>query len=178
MKAVREGHALDTSEQNPLFRTLIDSRSELISFLARRLRCTSTAEDIAQDVYIRLMTSKVVALQPRNLIFKTAANLAANHARDERRRLEIRTDDIAPFLSDVEECTPERNAIARDALRRLSRELARWPARTREVFILNRYEGLNLREIAKRLKISVSTTERHLARAALNLTYWTESGQQ
>lgn len=157
------------SEHGVLLRTLIDVQGDLLAFLSRRLRCRATAEDIAQDVFLRLCTSPLAARHPRALIFRTASNLALNHRRDERRRAEIRATIVAPGENAVEERNPEREAIARDALRRFAVELATWPERTREVFILNRYDGLAQREIAARLRLSSTSIERHMARAIRSL---------
>lgn len=160
--------------QPELIQALVESRKELVNYLARRLRCRSTAEDIAQDVFVRLAASKVAAVHPRHLIFRTAANLASNHSRDERRRSEIRELQLAPEQADTEQRHPERIAIARDALRRLALELASWPARTREIFILNRYDGLTQREICERLGLSSTSIERHMAKAVLKLAHLVE----
>ncbi|WEK48353.1 MAG: sigma-70 family RNA polymerase sigma factor [Candidatus Andeanibacterium colombiense] len=166
-----ETSLLEPSEpdRSALLRTLVEVRADLVHFLARRLTCRSTAEDIAQDVFLRLSSLPVAARHPRALIFRTASNLAFNHRRDEKRQAEIRATMIAPAESAVEERTPEREAIALDLLRRLARELAHWPERTREVFILNRYDGLNQREIAERLHLSSTSIERHMARAIRNI---------
>lgn len=157
------------ADRGALLRALVDVQGELVAFLSRRLSCRSTAEDIAQDVFVRLSTSPVAAHHPRALIFRTASNLALNHQRDEQRRATIRRSMIEPGQSAIEERNPEREAIARDALRRLAEELATWPERTREIFILNRYDGLNQREIAERLHLSSTSIERHMARAIRNL---------
>jgi RNA polymerase sigma factor (sigma-70 family) len=161
-----------TSHGADLLAALIDSRTDLITYLARRLRCRVTAEDIAQDVFVRLISSRVISNEPRHLIFKAAANLACNHVRDEQRRAEIRREMIEPFAVDTDECTPERTILARDALRRLSEEMASWPARTREIFILNRYDGYSQREIAEALKLSTTSIENHMAKAIFNLNRW------
>ena len=157
------------ADENALLRTLIDVRSDLVAFLSRRLLCRATAEDIAQDVFLRLSASPIAARHPRALIFRTASNLALNHRRDEQRRAALRAMMIAPHEDAIEERSPEREAIARDALRRLAKELALWPQRTREIFILNRYDGLNQREIAQQLRLSSTSIERHMARAICNL---------
>lgn len=159
-------------DRSELVTALIDARLDLISFLSRRVRCRATAEDLAQDVFLRLTNSLVIARQPRHLIFRTAANLASNHLRDERRRVAIQHDAWLPLQQVVDDHTPERVAIGREALRLLAAELASWPARTREIFILNRYEGLTQREIAERLRISSTAIERHMARAILRLAAW------
>ncbi|WP_296615380.1 sigma-70 family RNA polymerase sigma factor [Sphingomonas sp.] len=172
MPVMSEAMPIERVEDATIVRALIDSRHDLVRFLTSRLFCRATAEDIAQDVFIRLSTAEVDALHPRRLIFRTAANLASNHCRDERRRAEIRRDGLAPEQPVVNDLHPERFAIARDALWRLAEELATWPARTREIFILNRYDGLTQREIGERLSLSSTSIERHLARAILKLASW------
>jgi RNA polymerase sigma-70 factor (ECF subfamily) len=162
------------SAQLELVQALVESRRELVNYLARRLACRATAEDIAQDVFVRLAGSKVAAVHPRHLIFRTAANLATNYNRDERRRAELRHLQFASEQADSDQCHPERIAIARDSLRRLALELSTWPARTREIFILNRYDGLTQREIGDRLVLSSTSIERHMARAVLRLAHWVE----
>ncbi len=156
-------------ERGALLRALVEVRGELVQYLSRRLLCRATAEDIAQDVFVRLSASPVAAQHPRALIFRTASNLAHNHRRDERRRADIRRMLIEPSQPAIEDRHPEREAIARDMLRRLAEELATWPERTREIFILNRYDGFNQREIAQHLHLSSTSIERHMARAIRNL---------
>jgi RNA polymerase sigma factor (sigma-70 family) len=166
--------ALPSAKDIDFAGSFIEARPDLLRFLFSRLRCQATAEDIAQDVYLRLLTSKIVASQPRSLMFRTAANLASNHVRDERRRAEIREHDWLPTATLTEEQTPECHALARDALHRLACELSKWPTRTREIFILNRYDGCTQREIADQLKVSLTVIERHMTRAILKLAAWLE----
>ncbi|HJP68017.1 MAG TPA: sigma-70 family RNA polymerase sigma factor, partial [Sphingomicrobium sp.] len=66
--------------------------------------------------------------------------------------------------------TPEETLLARDELQRLGETVADMPARVREVFVLRRIEGLSQRGVAERLGISVSTVEKHLAKAMLRLS--------
>ena len=57
-------------------------------------------------------------------------------------------------------------------LQRLMLGLQRLPPRCREVFLLNRSEGLSYIQIADRLDISLSMVEKHIARAAFFLRNW------
>jgi RNA polymerase sigma-70 factor (ECF subfamily) len=60
-------------------------------------------------------------------------------------------------------------ALAKERLRQVSEVLMALPARTRAVFLLRRVEGLRYAEIAIRLRVSVSTVEKEMARATEHL---------
>jgi RNA polymerase sigma-70 factor (ECF subfamily) len=60
---------------------------------------------------------------------------------------------------------PERVAMARQAVERLRREVARLPRRQREVFALRFFVGLDLAGIAEALDVDVGTVKTHLHRA-------------
>ena len=47
----------------------------------------------------------------------------------------------------------------------ISNTIGRLPERTREIFLLNRQEGLKYREIAEQLSISVKTVEANMGKA-------------
>jgi len=51
------------------------------------------------------------------------------------------------------------------------------PPRSREVFLLQRSEGLSYLQIAEQLGISVSMVEKHVARAAFFLRDWMARSQ-
>jgi RNA polymerase sigma factor (sigma-70 family) len=157
-----------------LAQVLIETRRDVIRFLTMRLRCSATAEDIAQDIVLRLLASEQAPRQPRRLIFTAAVNLARNHVRDQQRRSNIHQKWIRPFSADREELTPERTAVARDMLERLAIELAGWPMRTREIFILNRFDGLSQREISRKLCVSTKTIENHMMKAIISFNRWVE----
>ncbi len=65
--------------------TFIATRTELVRFLARRVRCFFTAGDLAQEVYLRtLRVESGTVEKPRALLFEIAANLATDHGRLEK----------------------------------------------------------------------------------------------
>ena len=80
-------------------------------------------------------------------------------------------EDILEAVADLDELEiaidapgPERNAMARDVLRKLQGALDRLPPRAREVVTLRRIEGLSRPEIAQRMGISEKTVSEHLTR--------------
>lgn len=64
----------------------IDLRETLTRFLARRTGSAETAEDLAQETWLRLaQTDALPAVSNmRAYIFRTAANLATDHGRRQR----------------------------------------------------------------------------------------------
>ncbi len=140
---------------------------ELIRFLARRLRCMATARDMAQDIYLKLrdVQDESAIRNGRAYLFRMAANLATDHQRGEARRAELLAEAHDLLWGASPASTPETECLARDELRRVEQALHALPAQTRQIFDLNRFQGLSQREIAERLGVSSTTVEKHIRRA-------------
>jgi RNA polymerase sigma factor (sigma-70 family) len=101
--------------------------------------------------------------------------IAVNLCRDRLRRrrlipflpLEARHEDDADPLAVIpsSEPTPERVAMARQAVQRMRAEVSRLPRRQQEVFALRFFVGLDLEGIAAALSVDVGTVKTHLHRA-------------
>lgn len=149
-----------------LLETFVATRAELVRFLAKRVRCLFTARDLAQEVYLRtLRVESGTVGKPRALLFEIAANLATDHGRWEARRAELLKEAYELLGSEADARSPEREALGKDELSQICEALERLPERSRLVFYLNRFEGLTQKEIADRLGISRTSTERHMRRA-------------
>ncbi len=135
-------------------------------YLARMLRDSSEAEDVAHDAYLRVYNAadRHPPQKPEALLYTVAHRLALN--RIKRRRL-------APFARDARE--PEgaaspgpgvvQQVMARQEWRQLEQAIGRLPAGCRTVLLLRKVDMLSHREIAHRLGIAVSTVEKQHARA-------------
>ena len=104
------------------------------------------------------------------------AAIALNYCRDRLRRrrlvpflpLEVGADDdnAGPLaVLPAPGADPERVSMARQAVARVRREVARLPRRQREGFALRFFVGLELEAIAGALSIDVGTVKTHLHRA-------------
>src|ERR1700722_2601071 len=89
-------------------------RTPLVNFLYRIVRDTATAEDLAQEVFLRVYRAKEQyspSAKFTTWLFRIATNLALNSVRDNRhRKMEMSLDASS---SDGEEATP-RELPARD----------------------------------------------------------------
>ena len=139
-------------------------------FFSRRLRDGADVEDLTQEVFARLLKRAELGeiANIEGYLFHTAANLLRERARKAARRPgdTAHTDEIDAA---VEEFSPERILLGREAYARMVEALQELPERARTIFVLNRFEELSAGEIARRLGVSVSTVEKDMMRAIAHL---------
>ncbi len=148
-----------------------DNRPALLRRLRRWLRSDTNAEDVAQDLYLKLDRLGAIAAvrNPRALLLEAADNLARDYLRVEGRRAELRAQAHALLWESTDEATPERQLIAIDEVRQMLAIIAELPERSREIFVLNRFDDIPQREIARRLGISTTAVEKHMRKVMARL---------
>ena len=139
-----------------------DCQHDLLGFLTRKLHCPYTAEDIAQESFAILVraTKESVIDHPRHFLFKTAANLAVDYVRHNK----VVERHVAQYKEEALTLSPEQGVSDAEWLRLLRETLSELPSRTRDVFILNRLQGLSYLDVGLRLGISESAVEKHISR--------------
>ena len=147
-------------------------RPALLRYFERRGVAADEAEDAAQEVFARLSRREGVAAIERldAYLFETAANVAIDYHRRGAVRLRGSHDAYNETVHAVEDFSPERVYSGREELGCLLTGLRELPERTRNVFLLARLENMKQAEIARRLGVSVSGVEKHLARAIAHLS--------
>lgn len=151
-------------------------RAPLVAYFLRRVHVRAEAEDLAQEVLVRLVAQDggYAVSSTRSYIFAIAANLT----RDRFRRQQA-SGDATPIPNDwhgaypaalVDDLTPERILLARERLRQIDLALAELNHVTRDIFIAFRLERRRQADIAAEMGISISAVEKHVARALVYLT--------
>jgi RNA polymerase sigma factor (sigma-70 family) len=147
----------------------------LVRRITRITRDPIDAEDVVQSALVRMLEYRRAngVKNPEAFVARAAVNLAIDERRQRARRPEEGLDYITEALADGH---PLQDEVlrTRERLARLKLGVSRLSPRTREVFLLHRLEGLKYREIAEQLGITVSAVEKHVAKASLFLTGWTE----
>lgn len=145
-------------------------RESIFRFLRRRLGDAGRAEELTQDVFIRMagLMEQTFVNNPKAMLFTIASNLLTDAVRRDRLRRtfseEERCDpDGSPWLQQPVETTLDDQR----RLEWLFEAMAALPPRCREAFILRKVEGLSYGEIAVAMQVSVKTVEKHLVRALL-----------
>ena len=148
-----------------------DNRAALLRFLTARSRDPALAEDLLQDIWIKLGASKPSGPidSPLSYLYKMCENAVRDSKRSEARKRARETlwsetvTDIGSDRSD--NLTPEKIALERDGLKNVLLELEKLPDRTRKIFVDFRVNEITQKQIAQELGISVSAVEKHLQRA-------------
>lgn len=150
----------------PLIEAFKENEQDLIRFLIVRLKSAFAAQDLAQELYLRVcgLDESFAVRNGRAYLFRMASNLAIDHLRREARQAELR-DELQTFLGDeAEVATPEEALISRNELERLERAMAELPPLSRRIFYLSRFEQKSQREIAALVGLSPTAVFKHLRR--------------
>ena len=149
--------------------------ADLLTRIRRRTRTDQDAEDLLHSAWLRLFAYRAEneVREPAGFLVRTAANLAVDRHRQGKR---IAREPVDAFESGLEDDSPLQDEVlaSRERLRRVQAGLERLPPRTRQVFVMHKVEGMRLREVAAALGITQSAVEKHVAKAVLFLTEWTE----
>lgn len=146
-----------------LNRLYSDHHSWLRSWLARRLRCSETASDLAHDTYVRVMSRPTEIREPRAFLVTVARALLINFVR--RRELEAAYLEALANLPEDVDAGPERQALVVETLVQMDSLLSDLPAKARTAFLMSQLEGLTYNEIAARLGVSSSMVKKYMLQA-------------
>jgi RNA polymerase sigma-70 factor (ECF subfamily) len=154
-------------------------RTPLVNFLYRMVRAREEAEDLAQEVFLRVYRARkdyVPSAKFTTWLFRIATNLALNSVRDNRhQRMEVSLD--APVTVDAEDGDEkpldiaEKNPnieqyLVEEARKKMIRHaIDKLPEKQRAAVLLHKYQELDYGDIAKILECSESALKSLLFRA-------------
>jgi RNA polymerase sigma-70 factor (ECF subfamily) len=150
----------------------------LLKFFLRRLKDRALAEDLTQEVLLRIIRSPDAALinNPDGYVFRSAANLLRDRRRQILRNPTLRAQPLEDALSGdpgtplVEDRSPERVLIGETTLKEVLGALDELGELTRSIFVLFRLENMQHKEIAALYGIGQSTVEKHVMKAMRHLS--------
>jgi RNA polymerase sigma-70 factor (ECF subfamily) len=151
-------------------------RRAMIHFLYRSARDRGAAEELAQEVFLRVYRSRQsyeASAKFSTWLYRIATNLAMNHARDtkyERPENTVRVDekdeetgqgfDLADHSLSV-----EQKLLRQERLAAIRQKVMSLPERQRMAVIMHKYQSMDYAEIGAVLKLSDSATKSLLFRA-------------
>ena len=159
------------------FRELIEThQSRVIGTVAKMLGDDSDAEDIAQQVFIRIWNS-AARYEPNakftTWLFTITRNLVFNEARRRRRHpalpLEREQDERAFQAEDTHTKAPSAVLLETEMQETIQTAIDGLPEVQRMAVVLRRYQDVSYEEIASILKLSVPAVKSVLFRARTEL---------
>ena len=155
-------------------RLLVKYRAPLVSFLYRMVRNRATAEDLAQEAFLRVFRARkdyVPGAKFTTWLFRITTNLALNALRDSRHRLrELSIDQTdeeqRPGLDVIDSAEAiEQTLLERERAARIWAAVEALPEKQRVAVLLHKYQDLGYDEIARILGCSESALKSLLFRA-------------
>ena len=148
--------------------------SRVRAALMRRGRTMHDADDLVQEAWVRLACyeSEQRVDKPEAFLMRTALNLSIDsHRMRVNHGEEVLLEEVVLI-----DATPTTEAVvlARERVARLSVCLGRLSEKTRDIFLAHRIDGMSYQQIAQRHQLSISTVEKHIAKATLQITSWME----
>jgi len=152
-------------------------RTPLVNFLYRMVRDTAVAEDLAQEVFLRVYRARqeyAPSAKFTTWMFRIATNLALNSVRDNRhRKLEVSMDQSVVAGEDeqrpmeVPDRAPsvEQEMVARCRADMMLKAIHSLPEKQRAAVLMHKYQELDYDEIARVLECSESALKSLLFRA-------------
>lgn len=145
-------------------------RRELHRYLMRRLRQPQDADDLAQEVYLRLcrLDDEKTVHKPLAYLYGIASHVLADFRIEvEHERERVACDsEIADEWAEMPSCVlPDDLADRLNLQQQIDAALAQLPPTHAAVLLAHKRDGLSYEECAEKLGLSVFTVEKYITQA-------------
>jgi RNA polymerase sigma-70 factor (ECF subfamily) len=148
----------------------------IINFLFRMVRNQAIAEELAQEVFLRVYRSREsyrAEAKFTTWLYRIATNLAVNQARDTRHERAAQSiyldapDEETGARPEVADVNPsvEQRLLREEKMATIRGHVLALPERQRAAVVMHKYQGMDYRQIGDVLKLSESATKSLLFRA-------------
>ena len=137
---------------------------DLLRFLRSRLGHGDLAQDLAQEVYLRLLRMDDIGLirNPRSFVIHLAAHAAHEWRMLARNRLQHSEEELQQLVAEFAD--PADVLEEHDRLHELRQVLATLSPKCQAVLLMHRRDGMTYQEIAAEMKLSVAMVKKYMAK--------------
>lgn len=165
-------HQLLEEDKQAFMEALFKSFFPLVcKTIYRMVQNTATAEDLAQEVFIKIWNRREALKDVyfKAYLHRAAVNMALDHLdKHKRQGTHIPLEDNVVQLP-ASSGSAEGSYHLRQTSAHIQQAINGLPEKCREIFVLSRFEEMTYREIAATLKISVKTVENQMITALKKL---------
>ncbi|ETK18789.1 sigma-70 family RNA polymerase sigma factor [Pseudomonas sp. FH1] len=139
--------------------------SWVVQLLRRKLGGQEQALDLAQDTFVRILSSGTVPVfrEPRAYLTTVASRLCGQYFR--RQALERAYEQSLTVLEPEHMPSPETRLLVLEALDAVGQVLDGLGSKVREIFLLSQLDGLTYPQIAERMNLSVNVVQKAMLKA-------------
>lgn len=164
-------HLPEMTENDHKLKYAFDEYFELLVLNAQKyVSVFEDAEEIVQDVYVKLneqMDNLPHDIDIKAYLYRAVSNSCMNYLKHKKVVEEYRAQSKNNATKNLIE---DNNAIeSQEIIEAINNAINDLPDHWREVFILNRFEGLKYKEIATKLNISPKTVEKYMSKSLRQL---------
>jgi len=158
--------SVDDDRAHWLARHVLPHEPALRAWLRQKASLGFDLDDVVQETYAILVAKASIETirNPKTYAFQTAWSVILQQLRRAHIVPINAVADIEALNAATDEPSPEDTVLARDELAMIRRAIADLPRQTRQAFVMRRIDGLSQGEIARRMKLSEHTVEKHIAR--------------
>ena len=169
----RTGSVTPEAAPSKIIALYLERRASLVRLFAAKLGSAADAEDLVQDIYLKLATLKLSTTvhNPMALLYQIGSNLMLDRLRQQKRGMARdtawrETRHINPAGEEVADMPSADDAVSsRQRLLAAAAAIEELPPRMRRAFCLHRLEGLSQAATAKAMGISTKAVEKHVSAA-------------
>jgi RNA polymerase sigma-70 factor (ECF subfamily) len=143
----------------------LQHHSWIVQLLRRKLGNREQALDLAQDTFVRILTTESQPLlrEPRAYLTTVASRLCGQYFR--RQALEQAYAQALATLEPQHAPSPETRLLVLEALDAVGKVLDGLGVKVREIFLLSQLDALTYPQIAERLDLSVNVVQKAMLKA-------------
>lgn len=158
--------------QKPAFNLLVKRwKQPLVSYFYRQLGSAETAEELAQEVFVKVWTTQRYLPQARfsTWLYRVAGRVLIDHWRKQGRRpqADVVLDGQLDWPSETQ--SPEQQYMAAEGAARVRSALQQLPPKQQQVLVLSKFQDLKYAHIAEILGCSVNHVKVQVFRALQRL---------
>lgn len=141
----------------------------LYRFACRFVGDPQTAENITQDIFVKLWESRSsikISTNVKAYLFTSVRNHSLNYIKREKFVTSYDSEDEAII---DEDSSVDNSIIQEEIYEAVHKAINKLPEQCREIYLMNRYDELSYQEIADIRKISINTVKTQMKRALKSL---------
>jgi RNA polymerase sigma-70 factor (family 1) len=139
---------------------------KLVHFARAIVRSSETAEELVEDVFVKLWTNRSTITDIKNLtvyMYVAVKNRSLNELAKKAHELTVSPFDFLDITLDNAVANPHDLMITAEMLNKMKEAVDALPPRCKMIFKLIREDGLKYAEVAEILNISIKTIDAQMA---------------